>query len=216
MAGPLRVPKQRSRDRALRGGYEGRLAKLNGGGSVKHSGQHDDRPDPLASEAMNAAWCGGNLRCPLAVFLRALAGAHMASLQTSLPDYLDAKEGFVLQAQAVLPHLDQRLPSGIRVTARRPNGFRALSQQCLHVIEFRPETRLTGPLPFALPQNQARHRAYRERAELATCLHSRGMTWAQIAARIGVIPEWARQIVLQHRNVAPVSSTMPQPPLSSD
>lgn len=150
--------------------------------------------------AAGGAWCDSNPLCPLAVFLRVLGGEPIAAIQASLPDHLDAKEGFVDQAEAILPHLDRRLPGGVRVTARRPNGFRALEADCLRILEYHPELRLTGPLPPATAANRARYRASRERAEGAARLHEQGLSWTQIAARIGVIRESARHIVLQHES----------------
>jgi hypothetical protein len=150
--------------------------------------------------AAAGAWCDSNPLCPLAVFLRVLGGEPIAAIQASLPDHLDAKEGFVDQAEAILPHLDRRLPGGVRVTARRPNGFRALEADCLRILEYHPELRLTGPLPPATAANRARYRASRERAEGAARLHEQGLSWTQIAARIGVIRESARHIVLQHES----------------
>ncbi|HWS13684.1 MAG TPA: hypothetical protein VN279_12840 [Rhodocyclaceae bacterium] len=158
--------------------------------------------------ASAGAWCDGNPLSPLAVFLRVLDGEPISAIQVSLPDHLDAKEGFVDQAEAILPHLDRRLPGGVRVTARRPNGFRALQADCLRILECHPQLRLTGPLPRAATENRARYQAARERAERAARLHEQGLSWTQIAARIGVIRESARHIVLQHESALRHSSAL--------
>jgi hypothetical protein len=161
-----------------------------------------------ASGGGPGAWCDGNPLCPLAVFLRALDGEPISAIQASLPDHLDAKEGFVRQAEALLPHLDRRLPGGVRVTARRPNGFRALEARCLEILLARADLRLTGPLPDATPANRARHLAQRKRAERASMLHEQGLSWAEIGARLGVIRDSARQIVLQHQAARRRSSAL--------
>ena len=52
----------------------------------------------IGVDALITAWCAGSQRCPLAVFVRVLAGEPISSIQGSLPDHLDAAQGFVQQA----------------------------------------------------------------------------------------------------------------------
>lgn len=149
----------------------------------------------IGVDALITAWCAGSQRCPLAVFVRVLAGEPISSIQGSLPDHLDAAQGFVQQATLILPHVDRRLPGGVRATAKRMNAVRALDAKCVLVLEQQPQLRLTGALPAATPPDCARHRTDRERADRAAALREQGMPWGRIGAQIGVSAERARQIV---------------------
>ena len=149
-----------------------------------------------------AAWYGRDPQSTFSVFLRVLAGEPIASIQGALPDHLDARKGFALQAELILPHLDRRLVDAVRATATRTKAFRALGEHCLQIFDQQPRLRLTGPLPPASPSSRARYRARRERAEWATMMHGQGMSLTEIGARIGVSAERARQIVTERQTAA--------------
>ncbi|MBS1172921.1 MAG: hypothetical protein H6R12_1751 [Proteobacteria bacterium] len=160
-----------------------------------------------------AAWYGRDPQSTFSVFLRVLAGEPIAAIQGALPDHLDARKGFALQAELILPHLDRRLVDAVRATATRTKAFRALGEHCLQIFDQQPRLRLTGPLPPASPSSRARAR--RERAEWATMMHGQGMSLTEIAARIGVSAERARQIVSERQIAARRQAGLAQMPIAA-